>query len=196
MDTIRTPKKNYGGRGTYIIYSKPSENFETYAGLLNPPPRAMSLSASVFNNQYRQQQQQQPPLLPLPNVSAKIQQPQLSRSISSSQGHFRKNRTRERDISLTPKKSTPTKREEGKKKISATQSSMSEFLIVTSDNRWGPDPKDLPKNLTVLSPPPSSLPLPRFFLRSKLSCNAEAAAAAAGVDAGATNNLRQLLRLQ
>ncbi|OIW14814.1 hypothetical protein TanjilG_05435 [Lupinus angustifolius] len=195
MDTIRirTPKKNYG-KGTFIISSKPSENFETYAGLLNPPPRAMSLSSSVFNNQYRQQQQQ-PPLLPLPNVSAKIQQPQLSRSISISQGHFRRNRTK--DISLTPKKSTPTKREEGKKKISATQSSISEFLIVTSENRLGPDPKDLPKNLTVLSPPPSSLPLPKFFLRSKLSCNAEAAATdGGGVDAGATNNLRQLLRLQ
>ncbi|KAE9586708.1 hypothetical protein Lal_00004972 [Lupinus albus] len=192
MDTIRirTPKKNYG-KGSFIISSNPSENSETYAGLLNHPPRAMSLSYSVFNNQYRQQ----PPLLPLPNVSQKIQQPhQLSRSISSSQGQFRKNRTR--DISLTPKKSTPTKREEGRKKISATQSSISEFLIVTSDNRWGPDPKDLPKNLTVLSPPPSSLPLPKFFLRSKLSCNAEAAVAVGSIDAGATNNLRQLLRLQ
>ncbi|CAI9753377.1 unnamed protein product [Fraxinus pennsylvanica] len=46
--------------------------------------------------------------------------------------------------------------------------------------------------VAILSPPPSSLPLPTFSLRPKLSCNAEAA----GVDIGATNNLRRLLRLQ
>lgn len=46
---------------------------------------------------------------------------------------------------------------------------------------------------TTVSPPPSSLPLPTFSLRPKLSCNAEASA---GVDAGATDNLRRLLRLR
>ncbi|KAI3464814.1 hypothetical protein Pfo_021477 [Paulownia fortunei] len=43
----------------------------------------------------------------------------------------------------------------------------------------------------TISPPPSSLPLPTFSLRPKLSCNAEAA----GIDTGATDNLRRLLRL-
>lgn len=46
--------------------------------------------------------------------------------------------------------------------------------------------------LFTVSPPPSSLPLPTFSLRPKLSCNA----VAAGIDAGATDNLRRLLRLQ
>lgn len=46
---------------------------------------------------------------------------------------------------------------------------------------------------TVLSPPPSSLPLPTFSLRPKLSCNAEAAA---GIDAGATDSLRRILRIR
>lgn len=45
----------------------------------------------------------------------------------------------------------------------------------------------------TVSPPPSSLPLPTFSLRPKLSCNVEASA---GVDAGATDNLRRLLRLR
>ncbi|XP_042047237.1 uncharacterized protein LOC121793116 [Salvia splendens] len=43
----------------------------------------------------------------------------------------------------------------------------------------------------TFSPPPSSLPLPSFSLWPKLSCKA-----AAGVDAGATDDLRRLLRLQ
>lgn len=46
----------------------------------------------------------------------------------------------------------------------------------------------------TLSPPPSSLPLPTFSLRPKLSCKAEAAAAE--IDAGATDSLRRLLRLR
>ncbi|XP_061373269.1 uncharacterized protein LOC133315625 [Gastrolobium bilobum] len=227
---IKTPKKKE--QGNFI--SNPSENFDIYAGLLNPPPppppssRAMSFSnsypfssaSSIVNHQYGQNHQ--PPLLPLPRVSAIHHQPLLSRSLSSSQGLSlpppdRKNRTK--DMSLTPKKSKPTKKREEVKKRSGTQS-ISEFLIVASDNSWGPDPKYLPKHLPVVltskeysgkglstvsvgnmdmfsgsvtSPPPSSLPLPRFSLRSKLSCNAEAAG---NVDARATNNLRRLLRLR
>ncbi|KAM7518153.1 hypothetical protein LguiB_017115 [Lonicera macranthoides] len=48
----------------------------------------------------------------------------------------------------------------------------------------------------TLSPPPSSLPLPTFSLRPKLSCKAEAAAAEIEIDAGATDSLRRLLRLR
>ncbi|QCE16700.1 uncharacterized protein LOC114196004 [Vigna unguiculata] len=189
---IKTPKKKNGG-GNFSSYKR-SENFDAYAGLLNPPPsRAMSfsysqpLSASSLFNHHRHaqplQQQQQPPLLPLPHASGGI---------------------RSRDKSLTPKKSKPTKREEAKKR-SGTQ-----FLIVASQNPWGPDPKDLPRLLPGmgnvndvvsaavfnLAPPPSSLPLPNFSLRSKLGCKAEAAAGGGGVDDGATNNLRRLLRLR
>ncbi|XVF35940.1 hypothetical protein REPUB_Repub19eG0015200 [Reevesia pubescens] len=94
-----------------------------------------------------------------------------------------------------------------------TQAINKSFVMASAnDNPFGPDPNDLPKVLTssyiatgnvakdlekfsgsvfTLSPPPSSLPLPKFSLRPKLSCNAEAA----GVDAGATDNLRRLLRL-
>lgn len=43
----------------------------------------------------------------------------------------------------------------------------------------------------ISGPPPSSLPLPTFFLRPKLRCKA-----AAGIDSGATDNLRQILQLQ
>ncbi|MCH87878.1 hypothetical protein A2U01_0008759 [Trifolium medium] len=174
---IKTSKKNKRGSNNFIS-SNTSQKFATYAGLLNLP-----------------QQQQQPPLLPLPHVSATLHhKPLLSRSLNT------------QSLSLTPKKTKPKKREETKKKSGTI--SVSDFLM---DNPWGPDPKDLPKNLPVvignmdvfsesvfnLAPPPSSLPLPKFFLRSKLSCNTEAAAAAGSfVDDGATNNLRRLLHLR
>ncbi|TKY75260.1 hypothetical protein E2542_SST04027 [Spatholobus suberectus] len=186
---MKNPKQN--GRGNFVS-DNPCENFDTYAGLLNPPPpsRAMSFSYSHPLSAYVQQQ---PPLLPLPHVSQN----------RSSKGHVNcKNRTRDMSL-LTPKKSKPTKREEAKKR-SGTQS----ILVVASDNRWGPDPKDLPKvvlgmgniddvvsgSVFNLAPPPSSLPLPKFSLRSKLGCNAGAAGGA--IDDGATNNLRRLLRLR
>lgn len=164
---MKTPKKN--GRGNFICANNRSENFDTYAGLLNPPSRAMSFSYShPLSASSLIYMQQQPPLLPLPHVVNK-----------------KKNRSREEA-----------------KKRPGTQS-------ILSDNRWGPDPKDLPKvvlgmgnidDVVVsgavfnLAPPPSSLPLPNFSLRSKHGCKAETAAGC--VDDGATNNLRRLLRLR
>ncbi|TYJ49169.1 hypothetical protein E1A91_A01G115200v1 [Gossypium mustelinum] len=86
-------------------------------------------------------------------------------------------------------------------------------MAMAPANPLGSDPNDLPialpssyiaagddakKDLDEFSgsifppsPPPSSLPLPKFSLKSKLSCNPEAA----GIDCGATDNLRRLLRL-
>jgi hypothetical protein len=173
---IKTSKKNKrGSSNNNFISTNTSQNFATYAGLLNLP------------------QQQQPPLLPLPHVSATLHhKPLLSRSLNT------------QSLSLTPKKTKPKKREETKKKSGTIL--VSDFLM---DNPWGPDPKDLPKNLPLvignmdvfsesvfnLAPPPSSLPLPKFFMRSKLSCNTEAAAGSF-VDDGATNNLRRLLHLR
>ncbi|KAL8218425.1 hypothetical protein R6Q57_021798 [Mikania cordata] len=93
----------------------------------------------------------------------------------------------------------------------------------SNDQMIGPDPTDLPtdvisrvfsssinKSCDIVSvdldkfsgsvvftpsPPPSSLPLPTFSLRPKLSCNAQAAGVGSGVDAGATDSLRRFLRL-
>lgn len=185
---MKTLKKN--GRGNFVS-NIPSQKFDTCAGgLLNPPSRAMSFSyahslsasSSLLNNHHSYvQQQQQPALLPLPDVSM--------RSIRSRD-----------DMPLTVKKSKGTKREEAKKRSGTTQSIL---IVGSSDTRWGPDPKDLPVNDDVVSgfifnlaPPPSSLPLPKFSLRSKLICNAEAGGGGVGVDDGATNNLRRLLRLR
>ena len=81
---------------------------------------------------------------------------------------------------------------------------------VSSGHRLGPEPKEVPKVLfsgksntvnikeidfvasTVVSPPPSSLPLPTFSIRPKLAANSPAVAV---VDDGATNGLRRILHL-
>ncbi|KAF7831517.1 uncharacterized protein G2W53_013850 [Senna tora] len=131
----KMPKKNGGGGG--FVSRSSSENFEMYGGILRPYPPSLSLCA--LNHHYRQNQQ--PPLLPLP-----IQHPLLSRPPSSTQ------RNRNRDTSLTPKKSKQAKREEVKRDLKSASRSISEILTVHSASRLGPDPNDLPtKFLLVLT---------------------------------------------
>lgn len=176
-------------------------------GLLQAPvpnhhPQFLSQSFPVFPVQ-------QPPLLPLP-ISMNFSQ---SRTLSCPPNYGRPNNNNSksrisRDPSLTPKKS---------KQISKSPKKSGKEVVVP----LGPDPEHVPKHVVppkVLSlkgcvearekdeerdkfsgsvvftpsPPPSSLPLPTFSLRPKLSCNAEAA----GIDTGATDNLCRLLRLR
>ncbi|XP_038717191.1 uncharacterized protein LOC120010464 [Tripterygium wilfordii] len=166
--------------------------------LFRPPPPSLSYSyppsTPPFNNQslYNYQKlmnQQQPPLLSLPISS-------LSRGLSCPPNTRKANRA-PRDQSLTPKKAKQPpqniREKEPKQDSKSTKSS-----IMGSVSPLGPDPNDLPKleklsgSVFTFSPPPSSLPLPKFSLRPKLSCKAEAAA---GIDAGATDSLRRMLRL-
>ncbi|CAL0333197.1 unnamed protein product [Lupinus luteus] len=115
-----------------------------------------------FSSSY--QHKKQPPLLPLPNVSPIIQhQFMMCQSVKG-----RKNRSRH-DMSLITKKST--------KHTSSNEKNMDLFS------------EDLVFNL---SPPPSSLPLPNFSVKSKFSCNKETSTS---IDTGATDHLRRLLRL-
>lgn len=223
---IKTPRKN---SRTFI--SKSSENLAPaniiHGGLLHyyqyPSPSKPALSSSsyppasvsIFNHlPYQRQQQQQPPLLPLPVPITHHSLPSRTRGFSSPSSI--RNPNKRRDQSLTPKKPKPTKREDPiKHDLATTRQAISESLIIASTKRLGPEPNDLPKDVSrvlgkslgtvgieeleefsgtvfSLAPPPSSLPLPKFSLRPKLCCNVEAAA---GIDAGATDNLRRLLRL-
>nr|DAD41657.1 TPA_asm: hypothetical protein HUJ06_015980 [Nelumbo nucifera] len=139
----------------------------------------------------------------------------------------RNNKTKDQD--LTPKKPKPSispKKQNSKQDLrpATTTAAATESLVITSTNRLGPEPRELPKEVSrawkpiasssstaasatmviegegekfsdsvfLLSPPPSSLPIPKFSLRPKHSCNVEAG----GIDAGATDNLRRLLRLR
>lgn len=167
-----------------------------HGGLLNSPPPAVGFHSHRHH--------QKPPLLPLPR-----------RPATGDPSSCRPKGVRSRDQSLTPKKSKPIKRSRGPPAVKST----AEIVIVDSTNRLGPEPRHVPKDLWrvlglqssalpsletavemefsgsafSISPPPSSVPLPKFFLGRNLSCNVEAAA---GVDAGATDNLRRLLRLR
>lgn len=159
-----------------------------HGGILHAPPLSLSYSypppLSVFQ---QNQQQQQPPLLPLPipkpNNNPRnrgISCPPVNRKIN--------NKPKSKATAFGPK------RVDAAKQVSKASSASS--VVIPSGKPVGPDPNNLPKDvygIFALSPPPSSLPLPTFSLRPKLRCNAEVAP---GIDAGATDNLRQLLRLR
>lgn len=196
---IRTPKKMtraYSTLPSEMIASK-----DIHGGLLKRPPAVLSFSYPPTASRLAHTQYRQPPLLPLP--------------ISSPPTTGKANRARDHSLSTTPKKSKS-------KPQPRVSKSMSGSLIVTSTNRLGPEPNDIPKDVSKvlssssstgksiccivdegdldkfsgsvfsLAPPPSSLPLPRFSVRPKLSCNAQVS----GIDAGATDNLCRLLRLR
>ncbi|OIW06301.1 hypothetical protein TanjilG_17675 [Lupinus angustifolius] len=146
-----------------FISSNPYENFNTYEGLLNSPPQYPNNTLSSSSSS-SYQHKKQPPLLPLPNVSPIIQhQLMMFQSVKG-----RRNRSRH-DLSLISLKSTKHTSSNGK-----NMDLFSEDLVFN------------------LSPPPSSLPLPNFSVKSKFSCNKETSTP---VDTGATDHLRRLLGL-
>ncbi|KAL3505417.1 hypothetical protein ACH5RR_035258 [Cinchona calisaya] len=176
-----------------------------------PPYHHLSLSYPPFSVQ------SQPPLLPLP-ISTKP----IMRGLSCPPTNNRKTnnvnniRISPKSSSLTPKKTKKTisKKDVNLKPLGPDPKylpnnvpKISSFLSSNYNNTIDDvrsvdgikDDEVVVGNqfsgsvaFTISPPPPSSLPLPTFSLRPKLSCNAQAAA---GVDAGATDNLRRLLRL-
>ncbi|PKI45644.1 increased rDNA silencing protein 4 [Punica granatum] len=186
--TVRSPRNRAHRSVNLASVPGPSESFVSLAnsfhgGLLNP--------------------QKQPPLLPLPVT------PKAHVSSYPPPGSAKPKPQRlARHHSLNPSK--PLIRRQGSAVIISRGSE-----LMPAARPLGPEPYELPKNISVsmvpnpsaplqlpepgrfsgsvfeLAPPPSSLPLPRFSLRPKLRCNAEA-----GVDSGATDSLRQILRLR
>lgn len=201
----------------------PIINLQDTTGLFqHPPPFHHHLSYSYPPFSF---QRQQPPLLPLPisattkpnnTINTNTTQTPRARGLSCPPTNRKANNknARTRDSSLTPKKSkTIHKKEQNLKplgpdhehlpksvpKILTSLSGDINAISVSSTNEFSSfdalkdqvDEFSGSVAFSAISPPPSSLPLPTFSLRPKLSCNAEAA----GIDAGATDNLRRLLRL-
>lgn len=172
--------------------------FNSTGHLQPPPPPFLSQSYPP----YTLQQSPQPPLLPLPTAAPR--RTVSARGLSCPPANQKtSNPTKTRDPSLTPKKSkSPKKVEKNSPKKSTPgiiASDVRKFKNGSSLNSSGSvvggDQIDIFSGSVVftISPPPSSLPLPTFSLRPKLGCKAEAAA---GIDAGATDDLRRLLRLR
>ncbi|XP_010459688.1 PREDICTED: uncharacterized protein LOC104740703 [Camelina sativa] len=131
----------------------------------------------------------QPPLLPLPRVNSSTLP--LQRVNSS--------RPRVNNNNSTLNCVVQTKPISEKKKVEFVES-------VPTLTRTGSVPvrsnhlRDFPKGfdgypgpaIMLLSPPPSSLPMPRFSIKPKLRCNVEAA----GKNEVATDNIRRVLQLR
>lgn len=151
----------------------------THGGLLQTPPRFLS-APSFHSHQFYPfiQQQQPPPLLPPPTTL------RPHRSLPS-QPRFH-----------SLKKSKSTKRD--KDSAAAVDRRISSRTFSSAAGKRVVRVEELEKLsgclFAVISPPPSSLPLPKFSLRpAKLNCNVEAAGADDG--AAAADDLRRLLRL-
>ncbi|PSS17967.1 Anthranilate phosphoribosyltransferase [Actinidia chinensis var. chinensis] len=149
-----------------LIHSSPDPSISPYKHIRNPKTNHRSLTSRPFDN------------ISAPNFSGGIlHAPPIHQKIN--------HRTR-RDPSLTPKKSKSVSPKKGdvKRDLKSTAPASSSSGSFT-------DLELFSGSVTfTLSPPPSSLPLPNFSFRPKLSCNA------AGIDPGATDNLRRLLRIQ
>ncbi|KAK4753435.1 hypothetical protein SAY87_022233 [Trapa incisa] len=152
----------------------------------------------------------QPPLLPLP-VNSKVHM--ISSHPTTNSGKPMPQRLR-RHSSLNPN-NKPQMRRQGSLAVTRNIHGPDNKLAVAF---LGPDPNELPKNMSIsmfpnpsslnsspmesstmfsssvfeLAPPPSSLPLPKFSLMPKLGCKAEVGAA----DSGAIEVLRRILRLR
>ncbi|EPS65525.1 hypothetical protein M569_09252 [Genlisea aurea] len=126
-----------------------------------------------------------PPLLPLPAAAP----PRRSAgSHSSSSSHGKSQNGNGKRVCKNTKKQLGEKVKKSHQ-IIPYNNACGEGLV-----RRGVDKFSGTAFLTVNSPPPSSLPLPSFRLRQNISC---CKANTAGIiDAGATNNLRRLLRLR
>ncbi|KAK8624436.1 hypothetical protein V6N13_065781 [Hibiscus sabdariffa] len=199
--------RRYSSGANFI--SKPNENLvhntsiihggEGGGALLFAPPPSFSFSynpsASLPNPLFYQnyQQQPQPPLLPLPvpNKPLHSSLPSRTRSLSSSPSNVKYNKNK--DLKRSKPKQLTGKSVEDPKKLQpkTTEATKTQAVNKPFEMASAKDLDRFPSSIFTLSPPPSSLPLPSFSLRPKLSCNAEAAS----VDDGATDNLRRILRL-
>ncbi|KAE8720697.1 putative TFIIB zinc-binding protein [Hibiscus syriacus] len=179
-------------------------------GLLFAPPPSLSFSYNPSApplNPLFYQNYQQPPLLPLPvpNKPPHTSLPSRTRSLSSSPPNVKNNKhkdpKRSKSKQLTGKSVEEPNKLQPKPTVAKKTQALNKPFAMASAKASGSVPNDTPKvgkdldslssSIFMLSPPPSSLPLPSFWLRPKLSCNAEAAS----VDDGATDNLRRFLRL-
>ncbi|CAJ1972554.1 unnamed protein product [Sphenostylis stenocarpa] len=152
QNRMKIQKKNTRSK----FMSNPCDNVGNYAGLMNLPPSYPFALSSSF---YYHHQNQQPPLLPLPSVSPSVV----------------RNSGKHRSKEISNRKSKQTMREEVLHTTPVVYTSSFRSPAMTGKGfGFGTENVDFSSWVFNLSPPPSSLPVPKFCMRrSKLSCNAE-----------------------
>lgn len=198
LDQSISPYKSPIRNPRNLLYTSfPSLSSENYfpvvmGGLHPPPPPPPPYLSRSYPPFSLQSQSSLPPLLPLPTGAAPLRRATSTRGVSSNPKKPYNGR-----IKQSPSKSV----QKSPKKVDKTSP---EKVTVSSNDKLGFGPKNSTGDdrrsvdeefsaFAISSPPPSSLPLPTFSLRPKLSCNVEAAAGR--IDTGATDGLRRLLQL-
>ncbi|KAL0351739.1 UNVERIFIED_CONTAM: hypothetical protein Scaly_1562600 [Sesamum calycinum] len=211
LDQSISPYKSHIGTAKNIQYplmSRPSGSFlasDFQAGmalLQAPPPPFLSRSYPP----YSLQQPPQPPLLPLPTAGPtgapaavgslalrRIKNPTAVTELETLLSLPRNQRPDPRELAKDVRKVLPLiSSSSGNVYTSKNGNNCTSNANSLSSAKGAEDHMFSGSVVFTISPPPSSLPLPTFSLRPKLSCKAEAA----GIDTGATDNLRRLLRIQ
>lgn len=206
---IGNPNVRISGSYNRNLYSYPSDNVLlanflasnhlSGGGFLSTPP------ASLYHSY--------PPLLPLPLINhqnmilsrtnSNFNNNNTNNNIRLSTTRINKNKNvknRGRDHSVTPKKSKNQKKDLKKEEPEPKDVAKEVVTRVSNESNNASCDDVVPVDkfsgsiVFTPSPPPSSLPLPTFLLRPKVSCHVEVAAR--GFDAGATDGLQRLLRIR
>ncbi|WCJ35076.1 hypothetical protein M5689_016344 [Euphorbia peplus] len=210
MEAIFAPSSTKNHRNTRDFIHRPTENLAPMNYLIHggnggflfapPPPLSFSYpppSPAMYPNQ-------QPPLLPLPISNRRHNSlPARSRNLTSPPITRKSNRPRDpkkpikiKQIQSKPVGSGPDPKDLPKvvsKVLSSIPPSSFSSMVGNVGNITSVENLErFSGSMFTPSPHPSSLPLPKFSVKPKLSCTAQAAA----VDAGATDNLRRILRLR
>lgn len=173
------------GHGNGGVFLNPTVPFSLSSSLSLPPI-------------YQKNTQVQPPLLPLPITKPIFHSLPLSPP-KGKQTNKKTTTTASMDLAFTNSLTlaeTNSKRKQTNKTKPKSPNPKPKLATTKADREKQP-PKDV--LIYSLSPPPSSLPLPKFSLRQqpKLSCTVEAAVAGDHIsDDGATENIRRMLRLR
>ncbi|CAH8385498.1 unnamed protein product [Eruca vesicaria subsp. sativa] len=176
MRPFKNPRSRRGSRGSLS---------RSGGSLALPNNPASSWGSSPAYPPPSQPNYSQPPLLPLPrgNSSTLPLQP------------FNSSHPRVNSSTLSCAQTRATYETHHKKVDSSPRLARTGSVPV-----WSNKPCDFPKGfdgypgptILLLSPPPSSLPMPKFSIKSKVRCNAEAA----GKTDVATDNIRRVLQLR
>uniref|UniRef100_A0A7C9DU10 Uncharacterized protein n=3 Tax=Opuntia streptacantha TaxID=393608 RepID=A0A7C9DU10_OPUST len=186
---VQSEKKH--GLGYAGVFLNPREPLSLSSSLSLPPNFLYHQTTLLPHHHHKHTHQNQPPLLPLP-----VSKP-IFRSLPP---HIIRNSRQPPSPLPNRKQTNKTKpKNPNLKRVTTSEPAATKAELPSCEDGLADEPEKHPKDVFSLSPPPSSLPLPKFSMRqpAKLSCTVQAAAASDQIiDDSATDNLCRMLRLQ